>query len=419
MKRAIIIASVVLWGTIPVNSSEAKTTYSVTEAVKKIENSDLDLQLEQKEEDVSLSSAAMKYMGSFNELEDISEAEADYQDKVQVWQREYGAYETTYQYIKQQKALTLQRENFTIAQQEKEAIDEKYKEGLVSQADVLRASMSIKNAELSLQLAKQQVDQKKYEFNQKIGKSIEEDFSISTIPSFKRLSRSAYDPKPLAEELKRKHESLFPLKTAVDTYDDILDDVDNLPVLGGDGYETSIENFKTEIEDLSQEIKIVEDKIKSETNPVEVEKLEKELDELKRDKITAEVSLDVKEEQYSEARSERSKAENDLDDYYELEVEKADIRHLKQQRQIELKVYNYAHQFDYLHAQLDVLQENVENEELFYEQEKERFELGYISQQELEKARINVLNAKKELSAAEIDYRLLKKKFELFIDGWM
>ncbi|MFS1518436.1 TolC family protein [Bacillus sp. SCS-151] len=386
-------------------NADEQVTVSLSQAVEEIIENDLSLQIYEKDT-VTLSSATRQYQAdALEELEDLQEIQEDYAEKSTRWVIEYSAYSLLVQYKKATEALKIQQDNLSISKQELEKIEKKYREGIASEQNVVQAEVSVSNAELSLSSTQQQLNQLKFQLNQQLDNDLNTELSVKGVDDIKRLPPSEYEPKNLAEEMKQSHSSLIYYRTVVETYKDIVEDSEDLPVLGG-----SV--FKETIEELTKYIAELEASLSNPPAGQTVEEIYIAIGKAKGD-------LESAEEAYDQAVKDRNRAEDDLVEYYEVEQLKAEIQLFDQYDKLELKSYNYAEQIEAFHKRLDLLEENVEKQEKLYEQQKARFDEGLLTATDLEKSRIGVLNAKIDLSNTQLDYTLLSEEFRMFKDGFL
>ncbi|WP_214482738.1 TolC family protein [Bacillus sp. SM2101] len=390
-------------------NADEQVTVSLSQAVEEIIENDLSLQIYEKDT-VTLSSATRQYQAdALEELEDLQEIQEDYAEKSTRWGIEYSAYSLLVQYKKATEALKIQQDNLSISKQELEKIEKKYREGIASEQNVVQAEVSVSNAELSLSSTQQQLNQLKFQLNQQLDNDLHTELSVKGVDDIKRLPPSEYEPKNLAEEMKQSHSSLIYYRTVVETYKDIVEDSEDLPVLWVSRYKNNITELENEIASLKEEL----------TNPIPPRTPEQIEGEIVAAELELEVYKQIDKEAYDQAVKDRNRAEDDLVEYYEVEQLKAEIQLFDQYDKLELKSYNYAEQFEVFHKRLDLLEENVEKQEKLYEQQKARFDEGLLTATDLEKSRIGVLNAKIDLSNTQLDYTLLSEEFRMFKDGFL
>jgi len=106
-----------------------------------------------------------------------------------------------------------------------------------------------------------------------------------------------------------------------------------------------------------------------------------------------------------------------LIDYYNLEIEEAQLK-LKQQRQrLEIASRSYLEQAKTLESAIKLDQDNVEKVKKVYDNSVKTFELGMITYSEMESVRMKLLATNLQLSSDQKDYLTLKEKLKLFKSG--
>ncbi|MDP5274514.1 TolC family protein [Chengkuizengella axinellae] len=399
-KKIISLCLVVMIPTMTVIASE-KVNYSLDEAVNEILSNDSSIQ--SSEDEIELSNAARNYLDEFtDELEELQEVQQEYNEKSKLWSAEYSAYAAIYEYLKAEESLQLQEENLEITKKELDIVGVKYDEGLASEQDLIQAEMSVSNAEFALQSSEQRLNQMKYQLNQQLDNELNTTININDIGEISRLSASEYDAEDVAYDMTLEHESLIYYRFVMDTYEEIIEESEDLS--GAGSYSGQIDSLETQITALQAEI---DELIANGAEQTIIDEKEVEKQYL----------MDQKSQLESQASSDRRNAEEDLQEYYEQEKEKAQADLFDQMDKIELAAYGYADQIELAHLQLDMLEENIETQQQLYDMQEVRYNEGLITATDLEKSRTNLLDAKLDLVNAEMDYALLLKEFELFKEG--
>ncbi|NBI28382.1 TolC family protein [Chengkuizengella marina] len=410
MKKRILIVCLAL--AIPTVTALASETVrlSVSEAVDEILEKDTSLEKFELNE-VKLTSAANAFMGSFSdELEDLQEVQQEYAEHSTQWGVEYKAYSLLYNYLKLEETVKLQEENLEITEKDQNIVGMKYDEGLASKQDLIQAEMSVSNAKFSLESTKQSLKSLKYELNQMLDQDLKTTLNINELDEITRLKSSEYNAEKIADQMKLGHESLSYYRFVMDTYEEIIEESEDLTGYGS--YAGLIGSLEAEVSALQEAIDNYPYDDPVNPTPEETEAV----DELKTQKSAKENEISYYQ---NLANNDRRKAEDDIQEYYEQEKDKAQLDLFDQMDLLELKAYQFADEFEVSHLKLNTLEDNVKKQEELYKMMQLRFDEGFITATDLEKSRVGVLNAKVELLNAEIDYALLKEEFELFKEGFL
>ncbi|MFS1511961.1 TolC family protein [Chengkuizengella sp. SCS-71B] len=408
MKKRILIVCLAL--AIPAMTALASETVrlSVSGAVDEILEKDTSLEKFDLDE-VKLTSAANAFMGSFSdELEELQEVQQEYAEHSTQWGVEYKAYSMLYNYLKLEETVKLQEENLAITNKDENIVGMKYDEGLASKQDLIQAEMSVSNAKLSLESTKQNLKSLKYELNQMLDQDLLTTLHIDELGDITRLKSSEYNAEKIADQMKLGHESLAYYRFVMDTYEEIIEEAEELTGYGS--YAGQISKLEAEVAELEVQIAILEAGLPDGDPPSEELILLRGLKEEKSVLIPYFQNL---------ANNDRRKAKDDIPEYYEQEKDKAQLDLFDQMDLLELKAYQFADEFEISHLKLNTLEDNVKKQEELYKMQQVRFEEGFMTATDLEKSRVGVLNAKVELLNAEIDYALLKEEFELFKEGFL
>ncbi|OEH91568.1 TolC family protein [Bacillus solimangrovi] len=404
-KWKVSLGALLLIPTVTIHASELRTL-PMDEAVEGIILNDLNLQLYQNDTE-ELSNAARQYQSEFSsELEDLQEVQDEFNEKTAYWKAEYSAYQQLYQYLKTKESLSIKEESLTISLTELDLLEKKLVEGYASEQDIIQLEMNIANAELAVESDKKQLNEMKFSLNQALNLEILDSLEIIEVDDVQRLSTSSYDAEPLADQMMRTHESLIPLHTTVQTYEDIVDDAENLSLVNNESFVNNIEQAESEIEQIEAELSSLDPE-----DPTRAE-LTQRLQLANETLLRAEAA-------YSDAKRERSEAEDDLKEYYDQQIDKANINVVQQMNQLELKAYEYEEEFEFLHKKWDMLEQQVIQQEQLYKQKVVQFEEGDLTPTDLEKARLEVVDKKNELMNTQYDYALLKEEFRLFTEGYL
>jgi len=407
-KRVILIICIISLLPVAAIAAKEKTDYSLSDVVKGVIGQSLDAQSVIIDEDISLSPAAYRYQESFSGLKEIAKEAQYFAKKSTLLGVEYEAYQLVYGYYKEAQSVKLQADNLKIIEKEYQNLQEKYKEGLIAKGDLLRANMSLKEAELSEKATKLKLEEMTLQVNQRLRKELNSELTIHSLPKFSKLNPSEYDPKLVLKDLKEKHLSLVLIRKKLQEYKLILGQIDSLPILDEANYVTQISGLEQKIKDLTKRI----DEANAETK-------EEELSSWISEKAEAEIALKVVREESNKSREDQKKAKSELKDYYEKEIKKAEIELLKQEQRIEIKVYQFANQFEILSERIKLIEEKIEQGHYFYDQQKELFDVGEIIFTDLQKSQQQILADQIELTNVQLDYQLIKEELRLFKNGYM
>ncbi|MDP5274511.1 TolC family protein [Chengkuizengella axinellae] len=405
MKKRILVACLALAiPTMTVLAAE-RVKLSVNEAVDEILLKDTSLEKFELDE-FKLTSAANAFMGTFSEeLEELQDVQQEYTEQATQWGVEFKAYSLLYNYLKLEEAVKLQEENLEVTKGDASIVGIKYDEGLASKQDFIQAEMSVSNAKLSLETAKQSLKSLEYELNQMLDLDLLTSLEIEDIGDIKRLKSSEYKAEKVADEMKLGHESLTFYRFVMETYEEIIEESEDLKGYG---------SYAGQISGIEAQIKVVEaeiEELKNVPEPDETEIAKKEAEKL--------YYIETLNDLETQANKDKRKAEDDIQDYYGQEKEKAQMDLFDQMDLLELNAYRFADEFEVSHMKLNTLEDNIKTQEELYKMMQVRFDEGFITATDLEKSRVGVLNAKMDLLNAEIDYALLKVEYELFKEGFL
>lgn len=404
----------------PVSSMMANEikNYTVEEAVNGIKENDITTKITAAKP--KLSDETKPYQGKFSdELEVIQDKQVEYQDLITKLQSEMTAYQVLYNYWLAEESLKLQEKNVAQTENELEVVKKKLGEGVASELDRLNAEISLNNAKASYEETLQGANQAKYQLNQSLGNDFNEEIALQTTikdPVFQYVPKYMYETSEILPNVLKDHPSLSVVQTTVTQYEEIVDDSDNLSVLGGSTYKDNIEGLEEQIDNTQSQLIILEyKKAQGTITPAE----EATLAQLPGTLISLINQLDNLEDDYDDAQDDRNQAEDELKEYYEEELAETKLQLEQKQQQLELIVYNYEERFDRSREKISLYSENVQKTYTLYDKYYKMFEQGMMTSTELEKIRMNLLNTNLQLQAAKKDYILLQKEFELFKQGYL
>lgn len=384
-------------------ASSQIANFTVDKAVEEVKENDLSTKLKEVDRP-TLSNDGGMYLG---ELSDVLEVkQAGYQDRMASLRSELTAYNLVYGYWMAQQNVQLQNKNLDLAKREQGIAEKKYEKGMLSQLELLNGEISINNAEVQLGDAKQALTAAKNQLNQRLGvEDLDQEFSINTnlsSSSIKYLDRKQTKVENFLPAASREHLSL--INMIVDQYEEAIDRVDDLTVIGESSYVDGINNLEKQIASIEGQV-IPEDG----PTPEQQKQLallpayQNQLEQLRSD--------------YSSAKNSLANAKDELKDYLRFALDEQKTERKRQQQQVELLAHNYESQFDHLEDKIKLYEENLGNLKQMYEKNIKMFENGLMTETELEQVRMGQVSSELQLNSAKKDYQLLVKEFEFFKEG--
>lgn len=108
-----------------------------------------------------------------------------------------------------------------------------------------------------------------------------------------------------------------------------------------------------------------------------------------------------------------------LTNYYNLEIELANLKLKRQQQIIEAQVYSYTDRIKQMENNIRLLEANVQKNETLYNGNIRVFEEGMLTSVDLENSRVNILRQKLQLTNAKGEYMQLVKEYNMFRKGYL
>ncbi|OEH92175.1 TolC family protein [Bacillus solimangrovi] len=392
------------------NADEAKL-YSIDNAAEKMKKQDYNSQITAGNA-TDLSQRTQQYQAQFvDELEELQEKNDDYQNINTKLQAEMNAYNNLYNFWLLNESLKVNEQNVELAKDEYQVVLSKRKRGIVSDMEVLQAEIKVNNAIAEVEDSKANLQEMQVMLNQSLKNPILQDLQLQS-PKFNLLDPAKYNAKKITEEVLKDHPSLIPFNTMVSTYDDILDDAEDLEVPGEDQYEGQISQAQKDVQEVQEKLDAEKAKPIEQQDPAVIAKLTEELG-------IAKGLLGAAEAQYSEAKKGRGIAEEDLIDYYIEELDEAKVRLYQHQDRLQLLSYHYETQFNLLKDKTELYEENLEKVQSLYEKTQKTYDQGLITLTDVEEVRLNVQQSRLQLLNTKKEYMVLKEEFRLFKEGYM
>jgi len=356
-KRIVLITAAILTLPIGMVAGAQLESLKFEEAVKQIEEKDPNKIINEAKPEISKDS--QPYQGEFSdELERIQEAQDEYEEKQVDFESEMTAYQTLYNYWITEQSVEVSQANLLKAREELSMTLVKNVNGTASRSDVLQSEINLSNAEVSLKEAKQRFNMAKYQVNQKLDKSIDEEWKLEHVPTGWLMPKTFYKPSKWKEDL-LNHAALLPLQKSVEVYEEIIDETDSLDVIV--------------------------------TNP----------------------------KKSRQAEDNRDDAEHELEKYYKHELEVTKVQLQEQKDTLNLMLYQQLDELETLHMKIENYEENVDKSHDMYAQTKSLVENGMGNQQQLTQSRLNIMNQTMQLNQAKKEYAIARKKLNLFLNGYM
>ncbi|WP_185806958.1 TolC family protein [Bacillus salinus] len=419
MKRtALVLAGAILLVPTGAIIADSIKQYTVPKAAEEIVAKDLSLQITASKPEIHDDSAP--YQGEFSdELEVIGDKSNEYSDFSKKLQVELSAYQTLYNYWLADAAFKIEKENVAQAEKELEIMKKKVAQGVESKMQLMSVETSLNNALVRLADAEQQANAAKYMLNQDLGNELTENILLDTKiddSTFTYVPEKEYKVENYLPNLLENHASLGIIQTSIKQYEEIVKDSQSLSVLGEDNFESQIEGTEAQINMTLAKIAGLE-QLK---NTVGLSPYEQSvLDELYLDVRMKDAQLKGILEALDDAEDDRDRAERDWKKYYEEELAEANIQLQQAQQGLQFLAYNYEDRFEAMKKKIGLQYDNLARMKQLYTNNQKMYELGMITQSELESFRLNLVGVRLQLNMAKKDYFLLTKEFELFKQGYM
>lgn len=380
------------------------SSWSTSDAVERILQEDLNLRINATDPD--LSDSTLPYQSRYaDDLELIQDAAAEYQEKSKQWQTELAAYSLLHNYHAASRSYELAEAQRLQALEQLQNMLLQKEQGLVSEMDVKRAELSYNQTASSTEDVRQQYEILKMQVNQKLGNPLEDELYIS-LTSATLLDASEYDADTVFAELKDNHASLAVAQKTVEVYNDILNSVDNATVVGG-------RTMGDQIEDLDEQ------RIALEQTYASLPDGDPEKEEVQTQLLGVLAQLNALEEQLSDAKKDRNRAVDELEEYYKELLEESELNLQMQIDNLELVTYQYEEKFTTAARKLKLARENAELADELYLSANRMYEQGLSTFDDVESARISLLNAQMQLFNLEAEYASLKIEFDMFKEGYL
>lgn len=364
MISGIVLASSLL---IPVATSVADEMkqYQLNEVTKEIKEKDISRQILMSD-DPELSDESKMLQGQFeyrfDKIQDVQEAYTDLQTDLK---SELNAYTLAFNYwlVNQQK--NLYQENLQKAKNDLGLVKNRKEVGMASDLEVTQAKMNVNKADSDYQDALGNLNKLKYKFNKDLDNDIMEQFKIN-FANFEELPKEDYEPAKISAKEKETHPALNTPKAMLSTYEFIYNQAKN------ENLDVNAAAFARYQKAASRAAEIYANNAEKEFQPYYKDKVQ----EMK-DKIT--------------------------------EIKDG----------IEVMSYSYAEQFDRLSNKIKLYEENIQYAEDVYNKMRAMYKAGLKIENDVNTARLGVLQSELALAAAQKEYSTLKEEFRLFQKGYM
>lgn len=397
--------------------------YSVDKAVKEVQENDLSTKIKTSSQP-KLSSETAMYQGEFSDvLEVIQDKQSEIQDKTANFQSELTAYNMVYGYWMAEENYKLQQKNLNLAEKEHALLEKKFEKGVASQIELLNGEISINNAKAQLEDAEQGLTTAKNQLNQRLGnENLDQEISIDADLSgtFKPLSNKKTKAENILSDALPEHLTL--LNVTIEQYDEVLDSINELTVIGEDKYLDGISELQNALPELENGIAKLEETIanlpEGATEKDRYELFEK-LSQLETSYKQSKKQLDQLNDDYAEAKANLEIAKEELEDYYQYQRKLVVNQQQQMKQQIELAAHQYETRFASLEDKIALYEDNVKKYKDLHAKNEKILENGMITETELEKVRMGQINSELQLNSAKKDYQLLIKELEFFKKGYI
>lgn len=426
-KRKILIPAVAAGLFLFPQTGSVSNTLTIDQAAKQMEEQDLENQKRDIEE---LDSDVQIYQSNFqDELEDIQDIQSEYQEEAQDAALELQIYQQLYNYwfLKEQYALT--KHNLELAEEDLAMTEKRYKQGTASKSEYNKAKQNLNSQTANLANLEAQLNNLRTMLNQDLKQPLDQEIHLDS-PAFKPLSRSDYDSEKVMEDVRKNDESLRLYRTIVYTYEDILDEIDDLNSMSG-GTSAMTAPLQEQLDKVEQELVAMQTPLNipvpagaSQEVQDSIQAIQTELSSQKqRDLLILQGQAAMLQTQINQIKAQDpdaaplSTAKEELEEYYEDMLHNARIDLIKQEEHLTYQARQYEEQFEKLHKQIETYEENIDFAREMYQMQRIQYKNGMITQRTLEQSRLGIRQAQMQLLQAQKDYMLLKKEFELFKEG--
>lgn len=409
----LIIAAAVLCIPVAASMAESYQSYTFDEAVEQVQKNDLSTQTRFVPK---LSADVQMYqsMLPMTELEALSSMQQGYTIRNNAWNSELSAYRKVYDYLFAKQSLELTARSLAQAENELKIVETEREHGVASDLEILQAKMAVTNAKKNHESAKMGYNIAERAMQQALQLELGKDMIEIELPSFSLLEEEKYDPLSVSTYVKEKHESLSMLKFLISAYNNILQSIDDLTYPSTGAMPT--DHLEQQLAAIQKQIEAIQELQKQ--GPID----EQTLAQLQQLQQTAlQLQMQIQQIQAANAQMPRpanlSKAKSELKFYYESELHNTKIQLQQQEQALELLSYTYAEQFKSLEKQLELQEQAIEDAKELYEKNLVLLENGMIRPADLEAIRLNVIAAEHQKFQLQKDYMILRKQFELFLEG--
>jgi chromosome segregation ATPase len=353
-----------------------------------------------------------------DELKKISEAQSDYQDRQSTLGFELSTYEQLYQYWYLKQAQEVNEKSVALSKEQLRLAQARYEQGVISEGQLLQVEMSLNEALVAKEEMDRNVDQLRYRLNQSLGRDVDQELEIE-LDKFKTIERSKLDKEEITGEVIKNHASLKPLIQTIASYQDALDEVDELEV--NQAYRDAVKQAEAAVQKAQADVLEAKSKL---CNPPEDQKegcdeALKKYNEALAVLEQAKEALTQAQNQLADAEDDLEEAKDELEDYYSKQITDAEKRLEQQKQHLEWIVHTSIDELRQLEKAIDRYEENVELAEKLYEQAKARFEAGLATPSQLDEARLVLQNAELTLAGTKQKYLAAKERYLLFLEGYL
>lgn len=410
-KVVLIIAAAALLIPAAVSLADSPDSYTFAEAVQTAAKNDLSSQIKDVPE---LSSGVQMYMGQLplRGLEDAADIQKEYAELSRDWSSELSNYRAIYDYVIAKEGLDIAARSLSQTENDLKIVQTRRDNGVASDLDILQAQMAVTNAKKSYENALMGYRIAEKTVQQKLGLELNDDPVSISLPAFSLLDEEDYDPVKIADEVSRTHESLRTVRYLINTYERILNKVNNLSPIPSYSMDTS--ELEKQLRDVTSKLSELKSADPATVNPTDILQLEALAASLQ-----TQIAMAAAQSAQAPQAASVSKAEKDLEEYYEIELQNARIQLLQQIQGLELLSHSYAERFKAMERQIELQEQAVDEAYDLYDANRKLLENGMIAPADLEQMRLNLANAEFQLLQLQKDYMVLRKEFELFLDGYI
>lgn len=288
--------------------------------------------------------------------------------------------------------------------------------------EVLNGEISINNAKAQIKDAEQALTTTRQQLNQRLGnQNLDQEISIAVNLSgdFQPLQSKETKAENIFSAALPRHLELFDVM--IEQYDEIIDKIDELTVIGEDSYLDSISQLNEGLRTIAKNIADIEAALAL-LPPEDVEgrvQLEKQLEQLNASYSQNQKQLRKLNDDYAEAVANMETAKEELEEYYQYQKKQTRNQKEQMKQQIELAAHQYETRFATLEEKIALYEDNVVKYKELYAKNEKILENGLMTETELEKVRMGQINAELQLNSAKKDYQILIKELEFFKKGYL